>query len=488
MTEPAKSSPPPKPAEKAKDAAAAPATPPTPETPAPKGPETPAVKPSGSGTISAGSTSADTPPSPFRLVAFVEDQPADKAAPPDAKAVSSGSGAQTSAPAADTKTEAKPAADKESDAKPADAKAKKPAETPKAAEAKKPADEKKAGEKKNSADEKKVAGEKKPAEEKKSEKKKPEEALSRRLIRRELTMERMQKAFQRLQETMDQYHVRWTRFDVERIRNKAAQSPAEPDLAALAKASGLEFKKTPLLAARQIQHLDIGSSVEVRRQDNGSLLPGQTSFEDFAFESLPAYRPGLAMDIHSDLYLFWKTDERKDRVPSFNDRGVQAEVLKAWKMIDARKKARAAAKDLAVEASKANKSLQELWGKRAGLKVTLAEPFSWLTTGGVPLSNPYVLPRLSEVDGVESAGPQFMETVFGLPLGGVGVAMNQPETAAYVVRLVETHPADKVLEKEFEVDPLGDYAAAALSQQKEVLRGDEGRASRRGQIEMGHSA
>jgi hypothetical protein len=414
-----------------------------PAAPAAKEPAKPA--PSGTPSKAASGTSADESPSPFRLVSYVTDKPTD---PKPAPAVAT-SGAQA-APAAAKKADATPA-EKKSDAKKPDAG--KPAEK-KADDAKK-------------TDAKKAGAEKKTAEKKPAQKK--EEPLSRRIIRRELAIERMQAALKGVENVMEQYHDQWTQYDVDRIRNKSAVAPAEPNLAPIAKAAGLEWKKTGLLTAREVNRLDIGPSVEVRRQSNGALQPGQVMFEPLVFDSLPKYRFAMSADIRTDLFVFWKTGERKDRVPKFSEPAVQAEVLKAWKMIAARDKAEAAAKNLADDASKAKKSLLDLWGKRADLKVTLTEPFSWLTASPMSPYSGMVPPHLSEVDGVDYPGPDFMKTVFGLGQGELGIAMNQPKTVVYVVRMVETHPADKVLQKEFEVDPFANYATAALEEQQQIF-------------------
>ena len=57
-----------------------------------------------------------------------------------------------------------------------------------------------------------------------------------------------------------------------------------------------------------------------------------------------------------------------------------------------------------------------------------------MTYGSVPADASASPPKLSEVEGVDMPGEAFMRTVFGLKQDGIGVAINTPQTVAYVVR------------------------------------------------------
>jgi hypothetical protein len=67
-------------------------------------------------------------------------------------------------------------------------------------------------------------------------------------------------------------------------------------------------------------------------------------------------------------------------------------------------------------------------------------------------------------------GEDFMRAVFNLEQGGVGVAMNQPKTIAYVVRVVEFNPKDSVLEGPFFKADYSTYYLAAREDRNELLR------------------
>jgi hypothetical protein len=56
---------------------------------------------------------------------------------------------------------------------------------------------------------------------------------------------------------------------------------------------------------------------------------------------------------------------------------------------------------------------------------------------------------LSSVDGVESPGPEFMESVFALKPGQSGVAANRPHSFVYVVRVVSESPDEAQRRKQF---------------------------------------
>jgi hypothetical protein len=56
---------------------------------------------------------------------------------------------------------------------------------------------------------------------------------------------------------------------------------------------------------------------------------------------------------------------------------------------------------------------------------------------------------LSQVNGAEMAGPDFMEGVFSLRAGEVGVAVNNPETIVYVVRVMSESPPAATLREMF---------------------------------------
>jgi hypothetical protein len=176
-------------------------------------------------------------------------------------------------------------------------------------------------------------------------------------------------------------------------------------------------------------------------------MPFAVPFVTFAFsETLPTYKAEVDQDNENHAYLFWKTQEEPAYVPPLDQ--IRDKVIQAWKMIQARELARKRGEEFAVQARALKKPLQELFGAQAKLKIAETGPFSWLTLGNVP-ADPGAQPRLSEVEGVDRAGEQFMKTVFDLQPAGVGVAMNVPQDTVYVVRLIVTWPRPSALSGRF---------------------------------------
>ena len=287
-------------------------------------------------------------------------------------------------------------------------------------------------------------------------------------IRERLARQKAARVLFKLEDTLRGYRIQWTQYDAERRRNAQATMPPPPDFAVLAKQNGLIAGKTGLVSQPDFETTDLGKSIALGAGE----AQGQMTVAKAAFQSKVQYSPELSWDFLGNQYLFWKTDEVPDRVPKFSDEGVKEEVLRAWKMVEARKLARAGAEKLKGEAARAGRPLKEVLADRKEFKVVRPEPFSWLTYGSVPQESSMFgmsQPRLNRIEGVEYPSTGFMETVFALTPGELGVAANAPETAYYVIRMVEVKPPDAGLFKSFvENDTFSRYAAVAFEDQKKV--------------------
>ncbi len=232
-------------------------------------------------------------------------------------------------------------------------------------------------------------------------------------------------------------------------------------------------------------------------------------------EERPAVsQPEISQDDAGDYYLYWKVDEVEERIPELDEPGVQSRVLRRWKMIEARRLAEKEAQRLAAEARKAvkaptadarkreeeaerlarkarqaegdtnndeadrlmneaRKEAEGLWAQageafgkvfqdQSEAEVSESEPFSWMTTGAIPLWMAQVPPAISgEVKGVDMPGNEFMRAVFGLKKGEIGTATNDPKTVAYVVRVVDSNPLPDVLWRMFLAENYFSYFRAA---------------------------
>lgn len=438
-----------KPAEEApQEEPAAPAEQPADETPAAE--PAPAEKPAeGEPAPSESPQARRAAGQVFRLVSLQEEKPADETpaaeAPATEKPVEEKPAA--GAPATEAPAETAPAAEQPAEEKPADAM---------------PAEEKP----KDPGDE--VVPE--PAVPDAAPQFEPLEKVKeeiRDILAQQKAAEKLQAQFEELSGQMKRYADEHDIYSVEKQTNAKAIAPQPLDFNKLAEGKNVEVGELKSVTPLQAMKSDIGKSF---REVQGA-VPGQgrqVPFVQFAFaEGLPEYRAEMDQDGENNFYLFWKTSEEPAYVPPLDE--IRKEVVQAWKLNKARELAKKRAEEYAEQARTQKKSLAELFGAQPNLKVTEPAPFSWLTLGNVPLQQG-AEPRLSEVDGVDQAGPDFMRAVFGLPTGGVGVAFNQPQDSVYVIRAIEFEPSDEQLREDFARENPARYMSAAMDDQRVIYR------------------
>ncbi len=336
-------------------------------------------------------------------------------------------------PAANKPSDSKAVGSEPGDSKPGDSKpAAPPPPQPKAAEAKPGA---KAAEPKPSALE---SAETKPSESK-PRKYKPLDQV-RDQIRTTLAQRAAEtlaeEVLQKLEVPLRQYELQW----LEHAKQKGAgPAPKRPDLKEWAAKYGITANATGLITIWELGNFDIARSQ----------VDGQRSFAEVAFGPLNLYQRMRSKDVEGNAsFLFWKVEDDPEREVELDETGVREQVVQAWKLQAARPLARQEADRLADEARKAGQSLKQVFASH-GMKVIEPEPFSWLTFGFLPPPLSTMEARLSSPAGIDSAGDEFMGAVFALEAGQVGTAMNQPQTVAYVVRVVEFLPPWDVLWNDF---------------------------------------
>jgi len=269
-------------------------------------------------------------------------------------------------------------------------------------------------------------------------------------------------------------------------------------LEALAKQYGLQYRKTPLAAEWQFRR-------DYRDLAQAQIAGRESVIQFLYYQGRPLLQAALAQDVDS-YYLFWKLEDAKEAIPSWDyseaerlekeaekaaqqgkdqeaaalrqqaqrarkdTEQVRQEVLRAWKMDQARSLARNRAAQLAELARKTGRSLQEALAKEPGVTVLESGPFSWLTHGTISprLFMQAPPPRISDVPHVEAAGEEFMEAVFRLQPGETAVAFNRPQTVAYVVRVKSFEPSQEVLWKMFLAEPYADYSSVAVFDQQKI--------------------
>ncbi|MHB0959535.1 MAG: hypothetical protein ACYC0X_28965 [Pirellulaceae bacterium] len=147
------------------------------------------------------------------------------------------------------------------------------------------------------------------------------------------------------------------------------------------------------------------------------------------------------------LFVFWRTEVVPEAVPPLDE--IRDQVVRTAKMQKALPKARAQAEEMATLAAESGKPLAEVFADNA-TKVIKSNPFSWMTRGAMPGSTSGQ-PMLSPVNGmagdqpvtVAGAGNDFMQAVFDLDVGQVGVAVNEPQTFVYVIRIEGEEPPEE---------------------------------------------
>jgi hypothetical protein len=257
---------------------------------------------------------------------------------------------------------------------------------------------------------------------------------------REPAQERLDAGFGAVEKAIEKYGRQL------RIHEVSPESP-EPDpidVAAIAAEHEMTAGETDLADELEIEEHELGKA------STFSIATGsfqQLTFAQIAyFEGLQANRAERIRGAEADTeFLYWKVAEEEAFVPELKD--IRDEVIDAWKRQEAFLLAQAEADRLAKAAS-GDKPLDELIADREELKVITPLPFSWMSPGFTPFGGGGA-PSLSQVIGVDAAGTEFMKAVFALEPGEVGVAVNQPHSHVYLVRVVSQMPEEAVLRNQF---------------------------------------
>lgn len=272
------------------------------------------------------------------------------------------------------------------------------------------------------------------------------EASIRTELARRKAAEKMTQVLNQLREQkLAKYGNERTRWEVKHEHDKTLAPPKPLDFDALAAENHLTTQTTKLVSAYELSQVEgIGES-----------FVGQRSFVQYAFGPLQLFQPVISGDAAGNQYLVWKIEQAEARVPELSE--IKDEVVRAAKMIEARKPAAERAKALVETAGKEKVSLAEL-ATRDVLPIIKPEPFSWLTYGTTPNINNRMPPRLSSVQDVEDVGNEFMQAVFGQQPEGLTTAFNNPQTIAYAIQVTELEPGQEVLRRTFLADDFSRYA------------------------------
>jgi hypothetical protein len=249
---------------------------------------------------------------------------------------------------------------------------------------------------------------------------------------------------------------RWKAYDARDKELKAeklppskvtVEKPAPLDLAKLVGDPSLKVEVIPLVDQYEVQEeIDEpqadGTSKKVPKYDIGVngfrfFERESASFPQFAFgegdnyfsaETLPfSWEQKQFLGGISTIYVYWRTDEQKAKELDF--KAARESVVAYWKMQKALDLAKAEAQKLAEQASK-GKDLKTLVAKKE--QVLTPPAFAWFSVGAAQFSRP----TLTQITGVRYAGQDFFQSVFDLQVGQAGVALDQPHTTVYAVKIL----------------------------------------------------
>lgn len=249
-------------------------------------------------------------------------------------------------------------------------------------------------------------------------------------------------------------------------QQKAGTSaPKAPDIDVIAKMQGLEGGRVgPVTASQAIGGAGIGQSFDFLPDPGSRFGIRQQNWIDAMFgQNTMSLRPVTSRDVAGNRYLSWKTEDEAEFVPAFEK--VRDNVEFSWRIVEGRGLARRKAEELAALAANSQQSLAASLAGKTDAKVGQAGPFTWLSQGSQPGSGAFV----SQPDGIEMPGNEFMRTVFSLQPGQSGVAFNEPRTICYCIRLVELTPPEASLREKF-LETRSDPGRTGMVAQQEFSR------------------
>jgi hypothetical protein len=272
-------------------------------------------------------------------------------------------------------------------------------------------------------------------------------------VRAAVAAEKMGAVLLKAQQVMEENGKKWRRYEAEKIHEKKGTPPPRLDFEELAKKYDLTAGQTGMVSEWEVQRFDIGNS----------LVEGVSPFPVAAFRSMATFKPDIAIDKTGNEYLFWKINETPEAEPSLEDKAVREQVVYAWKLNQARQLARKEAEQLADTARKSGATLKGAFEGQPSIQVLAPPAFTMYTEGSVPRGSSQTALRLSDVEGVPNPGMDFMHAVFNLEVNQIDVAMNAPQTVAYVIRMISYNPPHDALWQIFLAEDFSKYSAPAVN-------------------------
>lgn len=213
--------------------------------------------------------------------------------------------------------------------------------------------------------------------------------------------------------------------------------PPKVDLHAVAAKEGLVLESTPLIPEDEAAHLSrIGSS----HAGTSRISEGRSFAEEMFRPDSPLFEPIELTNDQGIFFLAWKIADQAPRIPPLAE--IRNEVVQAWKLRKAVPLAKQAAEAIAEQARKAGGKISA--GMAANRAVFTTDPVSRLETQVLPMPGQFSppRPRPSEISLIPNAGEALRDALFSLEPGQVAVALDEPQTAYYVLTLHQKFPVD----------------------------------------------
>jgi hypothetical protein len=160
-------------------------------------------------------------------------------------------------------------------------------------------------------------------------------------LARPIARQKLDEAFNTVRAAMRSYYGSYIAWEIGQEQGEKSDRPESPDLRTLAGQNGLEYGQTPLVDVLQLQETDLVTGEPLyeisRAYDMNFVSFAQQAFSDSLGKFEIRTISGQAVDSE---YLFWKTDDRAEYVPEFDE--AKPEVVRAIKMKEAIKLAKQA--------------------------------------------------------------------------------------------------------------------------------------------------
>ncbi|MDR2344430.1 MAG: hypothetical protein LBE18_00020 [Planctomycetaceae bacterium] len=278
-------------------------------------------------------------------------------------------------------------------------------------------------------------------------------------IRRYLASVKIDKAFDEIETKLREHYDVYRKYVDRQLEHPqlALQKPTPPDFSTIVEPVDLEIVSE-----------ELGTIFDVMRHSDFVRGETERKFIIDWFNGRPYEYQANKIGNEYQRILVWATDFKDSVEPKSIDDNITLRdtVIKRWKEVQAREIAFKTAKELTELAKGSKEPLNVSLASKSDLaKITETEPFTWLTFGySIDWNSPVRLGEIrekgvlygeSELSNkyIHAPGEEFMKAASKLEIGGIDTVFNQPKTSVYIIRLINTSPAENALWELFKTAP-----------------------------------